>query len=150
MNPQRITDLIQVYRDGLLGDTIPFWTRHAPDREFGGFLTFLDADGTVVSTDKPMWVAGRISWLFARLYNVEGRRIDARIAGLRLDYSRRWRNRRRGGHRRRRSPVRFCCFGPLPVQNDARLSLRAAARAVNAHPLSVWPARAHEFLELAH
>lgn len=70
MNPQRVSNLIEVYRDGLLNDTIPFWTRHAPDREFGGFLTFLDADGTVVSTDKPMWIAGRISWLFARLYNV--------------------------------------------------------------------------------
>ena len=70
MNPQRVNDLIEVYRTGLLNDTIPFWTRHAPDREFGGFLTFLDADGTVVATDKPMWVAGRITWLFARLYNV--------------------------------------------------------------------------------
>lgn len=32
-------------------------------------MTFLDADGSVVSTDKPMWIAGRITWLFSRLYN---------------------------------------------------------------------------------
>ena len=69
MTPERIRELVQIYRDGLLEDTIPFWQRHAVDREYGGFLTFLDADGTVVGTDKPMWVAGRISWLFAKLYN---------------------------------------------------------------------------------
>lgn len=69
LNPQRIQELIKVYRGGLLDDTVPFWTRHAPDHEHGGFMTFLDADGTVVSTDKPMWVAGRITWLYARLYN---------------------------------------------------------------------------------
>jgi len=57
------------YRDGLLEDTVPFWTRHAVDRECGGFLTYLDADGSVVGTDKPLWVAGRFSWLLARLYN---------------------------------------------------------------------------------
>ena len=70
MTPERIRELIPIYRDGLLEDTIPFWQRHAVDREYGGFLTFLDADGTVVSTDKPMWVAGRITWLFSKLYNV--------------------------------------------------------------------------------
>jgi len=38
-------------------------------------MTFLDAAGSVVSTDKPMWVIGRITWLFARLYNaVENRK----------------------------------------------------------------------------
>ena len=61
--------LLATYRDGLLLDTIPFWLTHAPDEQYGGFLTFLDTDGSVVSTDKPMWVTGRISWLFARLYN---------------------------------------------------------------------------------
>jgi len=62
-------ELIACYRDGLLEDTMPFWLRHAPDTDYGGFLTFLDADGSVVSTDKPMWVAGRITWLLSRLYN---------------------------------------------------------------------------------
>ena len=69
MDSSRINELIPIYRDGLLNSTMPFWTRHALDRECGGFMTFLDADGTIVSTDKPMWVAGRISWLYARLYN---------------------------------------------------------------------------------
>src|SRR5215203_3515577 len=69
MTSNRIDELIRIYRDGLLNDTIPFWQKHAPDREFGGFMTFLDADGSVVSTDKPIWVAGRITWLFSTLYN---------------------------------------------------------------------------------
>jgi len=66
---KRIRELTAIYRDGLLNDTMPFWQEHAPDRQCGGFLTFLDADGTVIGTDKPMWVMGRITWLFARLYN---------------------------------------------------------------------------------
>lgn len=69
MRKNRIDELLTVYRDGLLHDTVPFWQRHAPDRECGGFMTFLAADGTVVSTDKPVWVAGRVTWLFATLYN---------------------------------------------------------------------------------
>lgn len=74
MQTQRIHELIRVYRDGLLEDTLPFWSGHARDDEYGGFLTFLDADGSVVSTDKPMWIAGRIIWLFSRLYNTVERR----------------------------------------------------------------------------
>ncbi len=69
MNEARREELTKVYRDGLLEDTLPFWQCHSPDREQGGFLTSLDADGTVVATDKPMWIEGRITWLFSRLYN---------------------------------------------------------------------------------
>ena len=57
------------YRDELLNDTLPFWTKHSLDLEYGGFLTFLDQDGSIVSTDKPVWVLGRIIWLFSELYN---------------------------------------------------------------------------------
>jgi len=69
MDKTRRDELSAIYRDGLLDDTIPFWQTHAPDAEYGGFMTFIDADGSVVSTDKPLWVIGRITWLFARLYN---------------------------------------------------------------------------------
>ncbi len=69
MTPQRLDELTAVYRDGLLNDTVPFWQKHSPDRECGGFLTFLSADGSVVGTDKPIWVAGRVTWLFSTLYN---------------------------------------------------------------------------------
>ena len=59
----------EIYRRGLLEDTIPFWMKHSVDREHGGFLTFLDRDGSVYGGDKPVWLQGRITWVFARLYN---------------------------------------------------------------------------------
>ncbi len=69
MNPERIERLAAVYRDGLLNDVLPFWIRHGVDREHGGFLSCLDADGAVVDTDKAMWVQGRFTWLLATLYS---------------------------------------------------------------------------------
>ena len=69
MNATRIDELIAVYRDGLLEDTLPFWTRHAVDREHGGFLFCLDRDGSLVDTDKGLWQHGRFTWLLATLYN---------------------------------------------------------------------------------
>jgi N-acylglucosamine 2-epimerase len=68
MTPERIAELIAAYRDGLLEDTLPFWTRHAVDREHGGFLFCLDRDGTVVDTDKGLWQHGRFVWLLSTLY----------------------------------------------------------------------------------
>ena len=69
MDTKRIDELITIYRDGLLEDTIPFWMKHTIDREHGGFLNFMDADGTILSYDKPCWVLGRFAWLMAKLYN---------------------------------------------------------------------------------
>ena len=69
MDTKLIAQLISLYKDGLLDDTIQFWQKYSPDKECGGFLTFLDADGTVVGTDKQIWGQGRIVWLFSRLYN---------------------------------------------------------------------------------
>jgi len=73
--------LLSVYRGGLLNDTVPFWIPRAVDRECGGFLTCLDRDGTVLQTDKPVWVQGRLTWLLATLYDT----IDARPEWL--DYA---------------------------------------------------------------
>ena len=90
MTSTRLNELAAIYRDGLLSDTIPFWQKHAPDRECGGFLTFLDADGSVVSTDKPIWIAGRITWLFSTLYNEVERREDwLELARHGIDFLRR-------------------------------------------------------------
>ena len=62
-------ELLAVYRDGLLNDTLPFWIKYSVDREFGGFTTALDRDGMVIDTDKGIWQQGRASWLFGELYN---------------------------------------------------------------------------------
>ncbi len=66
---QRREELIQVYREGLLDDVMPFWMRHSVDREHGGFMMCLDRDGTLIDTDKGVWQQGRATWLYGELYN---------------------------------------------------------------------------------
>lgn len=56
-----------LYRDGLLGDVVPFWLEHGLDREHGGVLTCLDRDGGVYDTDKSVWFQGRCGWLMGTL-----------------------------------------------------------------------------------
>ena len=69
MEAQKTQQYLTFYRDGLLNDTIPFWMKYTVDREYGGFLNYLDHDGKVLCTDKPVWAAGRFTWLMAMLYN---------------------------------------------------------------------------------
>ena len=57
------------YRDGLLNDVIPFWLKHGLDREHGGIMTGIDADGTVIDTDKGLWQQCRFCWMMGELYN---------------------------------------------------------------------------------
>ena len=66
--PQRLSQLASVYRGGLLDSVLPFWLNHAIDRECGGYLNCLDHDGSVLSTDKPMWAHGRFVWMLSTLY----------------------------------------------------------------------------------
>jgi N-acylglucosamine 2-epimerase len=61
--------LHEQYRSALLDDVIPFWERHSPDRECGGYFTCLDRDGNVFDTDKFVWPQGRQVWMFSKLYN---------------------------------------------------------------------------------
>ncbi len=90
MTPERIEELIACYRDGLLGDTLPFWTRHAPDREHGGFMFCLGRDGSVLDTDKGMWAHGRFVWLLSTLYNtVEQREEWLELAAHGVEFIRR-------------------------------------------------------------
>jgi len=74
MEPYKIDEYIETYRDGLLNDTLPFWIRHSIDKEYGGFLFCCDRDGTIMDTDKGVWQTCRFTWLLANLYNtVENR-----------------------------------------------------------------------------
>ena len=87
MNDDRIRELTDVYRDGLLNDTLPFWIEHAVDREFGGFSFCLDRDGTVFDTDKGMWQQGRFTWLLSTLYrDVEPREEWKKLARHGVDF----------------------------------------------------------------
>ena len=69
MNRQRLEQLREIHRAALLDDIVPFWERHSVDREHGGFFTCLARDGSLYSTDKPVWLQARATWLFATLYD---------------------------------------------------------------------------------
>jgi N-acylglucosamine 2-epimerase len=68
LSPEKRSELIHCYRDGLLNDVLPFWTRHGWDREHGGMLTGLDRAGTLIDDDKSVWFQGRAAWMFATAY----------------------------------------------------------------------------------
>lgn len=68
----KFSDLANEYRSMLLDNVLPFWLDHGFDREFGGMLTGLDRDGSLLETDKSVWFQGRALWVFseaARLYD---------------------------------------------------------------------------------
>ncbi len=44
-------NLAEQYRNELLNSVIPFWERHSPDSEYGGFFTCLTREGKVYDTD---------------------------------------------------------------------------------------------------
>jgi N-acylglucosamine 2-epimerase len=87
MDATRIDHLLDVYRDGLLNDTLPFWLEHALDESRGGYFSALDRDGTVIDTDKAVWIQGRFAWLLATLYvQVEQRPEWLQAARLGIDF----------------------------------------------------------------
>ena len=69
MDKQRQSELLSLYRDGLLKDCLPFWTDNCVDRQHGGFMMALDRDGSLIDTDKGVWQQGRFAWLLGELYN---------------------------------------------------------------------------------
>ena len=72
------TNYAPLYRSSLFDDVIPFWERHSPDREHGGYFTCLDRDGRIFDTDKFVWLQARQVWTFSMLYN----RVERRPAWL--------------------------------------------------------------------
>ena len=61
--------LADKYRKELYDNVLPFWLDKSQDKEFGGYFTCLDRDGSVFDTDKFVWLQGREVWMFAMLYN---------------------------------------------------------------------------------
>jgi N-acylglucosamine 2-epimerase len=87
MDAKRIEELLVLYRDGLLGDTVPWWQSRLLDQEHGGYLTYRDADGSLLSTDKPVRILGEVIWVWSRLYNkVERRPAWLEVAGHGVDF----------------------------------------------------------------
>ena len=60
--------LHELYRDQLVGDTVPFWFPRSYDREHGGFLLMRDGDGSLLDDDKAVWIQGRATWLLSTLF----------------------------------------------------------------------------------
>ncbi len=65
----RLAALERHYWSALLDDVIPFWEKHSPDREAGGYYSCLERNGKVFDTDKFIWLQGREAWMFSLLYN---------------------------------------------------------------------------------
>ena len=62
------------YKQELVSNVLPFWEKHSIDKEFGGYFTCLERDGSVFDTDKFMWLQGRQIWTMSTMYDrVESR-----------------------------------------------------------------------------
>lgn len=57
------------YKSELLDKVVPFWLDKSQDKEYGGYFTCLNRDGSVYDTDKFIWLQCREVWMFATLYN---------------------------------------------------------------------------------
>lgn len=85
--PSALHNYAPLYKGELLKNILPFWVRHSPDRESGGFFTCLDRFGQVYDTDKFMWLQGREVWCFSHMYrHVEPRQewLDMALHGARF------------------------------------------------------------------
>lgn len=91
LGESRLRELLSVYRDGLLGDVLPFWIQHGVDRLHGGFMTCVARDGEVIDTDKSVWQQGRFTWLLGKLVNTVDARDEWRSLALHgLDFLNRY------------------------------------------------------------
>lgn len=61
--------LAEKYRKELYDNVLPFWLEKSQDKEYGGYFSCLNRDGSVFDTDKFIWLQGREVWMFAMLYN---------------------------------------------------------------------------------
>ena len=76
--------LASKYKTELLDSVLPFWLNKSIDKEYGGYFSCLDRDGSVYDTDKFIWLQGREVWLFSMLCNKLGEKqewMDAAIQG---------------------------------------------------------------------
>lgn len=77
-------ELANKYKTELLDSVLPFWLNNSIDKEYGGYFSCLDRDGSIYDTDKFIWLQGREVWLFSMLCNKLGKKqewLDAAIQG---------------------------------------------------------------------
>lgn len=85
VNFEYLKELEAFYSDQLLKDTVPFWFPRSIDDEYGGYLFMRDHDGTLIDTDKTVWIQGRACWLLATLYNTVEQK-EEWLEGARIGY----------------------------------------------------------------
>jgi len=86
MDKKHLLSFRDFYKKQLLDDTVPFWFPRSFDMEHGGYLLMRDADGSLMDTDKAVWIQGRACWLLATLYNtIEPR--EEWLEGAKLGYT---------------------------------------------------------------
>lgn len=84
---ENIDKYLDIYKTGLLENIVPFWTKHSVDEQFGGFMSCLNRDGSVIDTDKGIWQNGRFTWVYGTLYNeVEQREEWLKLATHGVDF----------------------------------------------------------------
>lgn len=65
-NSSRLSSILSRVERSLAEDILPFWARHAPDEESGGFITYLDRTGRRLGpTDKYLVMQARLIWTFS-------------------------------------------------------------------------------------
>lgn len=69
LRPGSSLKLRDFYLRTLLDDVVPFWFPRCVDQQHGGFLHCFDADGSLIDSDKSVWVQGRMSWMLLTMYN---------------------------------------------------------------------------------
>jgi len=69
MNQNKISKLISLYETSLFEDVLPFWEKYSPDEVYGGLYNYLNRDGSLLSTDKSVWIICRQLWTYSCLYN---------------------------------------------------------------------------------
>ncbi len=74
MDEKSLAKRRDLYKDGLLNDTLSFWFPRCIDTKYGGYMTCRNRDGTLLDTDKGIWQQGRTAWLLGKLYNTVEKR----------------------------------------------------------------------------
>lgn len=84
-----INELLEIYRQDLFDDFLPYLDTHIYDEKFGGFMCHTDQSGNQVSQIKRTWYDGRGIWVYSYLYRHFGQqkkyldKADKTIAFLR-------------------------------------------------------------------
>jgi N-acylglucosamine 2-epimerase len=64
-----LPELLAAYRDRLFKRYLPFWEKGGYDRKNGGFMCYLNDDGSVANDQKDIWYQSRGIWVYAFIYN---------------------------------------------------------------------------------